>query len=1007
MIDASSDVSRLPVARQLLNHCVSNGTFSSDRMTRTIVDAWSQCHEQVGMGPMLPILFNLKGRPYSLKNHQPMEPMFKTSQVPRRSVLKCGRQVSKCCRIGGLGHVLLHNGRRVLGTDLKVGDKLLSLDDSSLKVVTSRVSRVFKIDPKPGLRIITRLGSVLDVATTHPIRTPLGYTQAGHLAVGQRLASARRTPGLSQVEHQVSDARIGLTAFMIGDGCCGLSSNFSFTSAGEAANKLFTSWVSDSGPEVLRATTKEGGKACQYSVSTKHPLKSWLVEDGLWGHYSWDKHLPSWVFDLSKRQAQLFVSCLWSTDGMVKPRANGVTISYCSTSRALAYDLRSLLLKFGIISSIKKHATTGRDAYILRVEGSEAQQLFCQEFDVPDKPSGWAEFPAPNSNRDTLPLEFNDLVWSLCDQAAYARGNSLRRAGLRRKPKYALSRRKAGEYIAWLSDHGVDPSELSKINESDIYWDEVAVIEKLPAAPCWDIEVETHHNYLLDGVVCHNSTVLAYQGLAQSIFVPYFNTLYVTPLYEQVRRFSQNYMRQAMETCRIREQIRERGSSENVLQRAIANGSNMFFSFAFTDCERTRGINSDAVKYDEVQGIDKSFIPVINESMSASEYRLQQFSGTPLTKDNTIEDLWTDSSMAEWAIKCSGCQKTNLAGFEYDLMKMIGKNGLICAKCGKALNTREGYWLHTAPHLRLASAGYHQPQVIFPMHCQDPERWAELLRKREKQPEAIFMNECLGESWDSGARLVTQTQLQAACTLNHRNNLQEAVRGFQPNRHVIRMLAIDWSGGGSKEESLNAMAVLGLLPDGRIELIFEKVRPHRIDHTADAHEAMGLFDKFLCHYLVHDYTGAGANREHLLITMGFPFEKIIPMSLARTAGKKELVSFNPQTNANARSSYTLDKSRSLVFTCELIKAGYLAFPKWSSCSDDLKHFLALAEETLITPRGADLYLITKAHGVPDDLAQAVNMGVCAIYYQQQKWPDLLAFVKQQSSRAMEDAIGPS
>lgn len=527
-----------------------------------------------------------------------------------------------------------------------------------------------------------------------------------------------------------------------------------------------------------------------------------------------------------------------------------------------------------------------------------------------------------------------------------------------------------------------------------------------PMVPMFKTTDIPRRSVLKCGRQVSKSTVLAYQGLAQSILSTYFNTLYVTPLYEQVRRFSQNYMRQAMDTCRIRDQIRDRYTAENVLQRTLANGSNMFFSFAFTDCERTRGINSDAVKYDEVQGIDKTFIPVINESMSASPHRLQQFSGTPLTKDNTIEDLWSDSSMAEWTIKCGGCGKLNIAGYEHDLMGMIGKRGLICAKCGKALNTRQGYFTHLRPHLRLSFAGYHQPQVIFPMHCEDPERWAELLYKMEKQPEATFMNECLGESWDSGARLVTQTQLQAACTLEHRNTLDDAIRHFQPNRHVVRMLAIDWSGGGAKEESKNAMAVLGLLPNGRIELIYEHVRSHRIDHTADAREAMALFDKFLCHFLVHDYTGAGANREHLLITLGFPFEKIIPMTLARTAGRKELVHYNPQSNANARSSYTLDKSRSLVFTCELIKAGYLTFPKWESCADDLKHFLALAEETIVTPRGADLYLISKAQGVPDDLAQAVNMGVCAIYYQQQKWPDLLQFVREQNATAMADALGP-
>jgi hypothetical protein len=59
-----------------------------------------------------------------------------------------------------------------------------------------------------------------------------------------------------------------------------------------------------------------------------------------------------------------------------------------------------------------------------------------------------------------------------------------------------------------------------------------------------------------------------------------------------------------------------------------------------------------------------------------------------------------------------------------------------------------------------------------------------------------------------------------------------------------------------------------------------------------------------------------------------------------------------------------------------------------SCQENLEDFIALREDTMQTPRGSDIHLIGKIEGVPDDMAHSVNMGMCAMYYRVQKWPDL-------------------
>lgn len=972
------------------------------REARLLIKAWSRSYKEVGLAPILPLLFRLRGRPYNLNQHFPMKPLFRIHKMARKVIMKCGRQVSKCCAISGFGSVLLANGRPVAGTNLVVGDRVLALDDQTLKVVSGTVRRTYRPGARACLRLTTRLGAVLDVADTHPIRTFDGYTPAGQLKVGDVVAHAR-AGGQFTGSAVIPTARTILTALMLGDGCCGVSKNFSFTSAGPEAAATFCALTSELGSPPKKRK-KPQNRASSYCLSLRHPLRQWLTEDGLWGCSSPSKHLPAWVFDLDRQSTTLFIRYLWSTDGMVKARKNGLNISYCSTSRELSYGLRSLLLKFGIVASVKRRKTKRRPAYILRVEGQTSQRLFCQLFDVPDKPAPAVSFNEERSNRDTLPDRVRGVISRCCEPLAHKHQHSLRQAGLRQTPKYRPTTAKVRQYIDWLNSNGLSTKPLQQLVDSDIFWDVIEQVERIESAECWDIEVDQHHNYLLDGVVCHNSTTLAHQGTAQSIIIPYFNTLFLTPLYEQVRRFSSNYVREAIRSCVLYDQIVDRGSAENVLQRSLQNRSTMFFSFAFRDCERVRGLNVDSLKIDEFQGMDKTFLPVIMETMSASPWALLQLSGTPMSMDNGMEEQWQLSSMGEWAIKCEGCNYTNVCSVHQDLMKMLGREGLICAKCGKPVNTERGYWLHAIPERRATYLGYHAPQPIFPMHCRSYSKWRLLLDKVENLDEYSVMTEVMGESWDAGAKMVTLADLKRACVLPWKNDAAAAAPHATSRRHQFRVLAIDWSGGGAKEESLTAMAVLGVRIDGKIEVVWMKKYPHSADYYADAMRAIQAFKQFNCSFLAHDFGGAGAGREQILVHAGFPLDKVVPVSLVRAHAQKAMMHYNPPGTDHVRHSYSLDKARSLVYTSELIKVGYLEFPEFESSQPCIKDFLALIEETIQTPRGSDLFLIGKSQGVPDDVAQAINIGVCSIYHRLQKWPNIAGMRSVNNAlRALRDA----
>ena len=500
------------------------------------------------------------------------------------------------------------------------------------------------------------------------------------------------------------------------------------------------------------------------------------------------------------------------------------------------------------------------------------------------------------------------------------------------------------------------------------------------------------------------STSLASRGVVQCNCLPYFSILYVTPLFEMIRRFSNNYVRPFIELSPVKELFYGKGTMNSVLQRSFLNHSQMIFSFAYLDAERTRGISCDLIGYDEIQDLDKDFIPIINETMSGSKYGgIEQFAGTPKTMENTMEALWTDSSQAEWLIKChhGGCGHWNVPALSHDLEAMTGpyrdditqdRPGVVCAKCQKFILPRTGRWVHRYQDRRWKFDGYHLPQHIFPMHYGNREKWQILLNKRAGKGNTqthVYHNEVCGESSDSGSKIVTETDIKNACVLNWRNRLEEAKPQRHNYAHVI--LAADWGGGGEKKVSFTKFAVLGIKHNGKIDCMYgvKSLRPH--DHLHEAKLPLMIAAHFGCVAISHDYCGAGALRETFIVQAGFPKSRIIPCSYVRAAAGL-IMKYVPATNQRPREYWQIDKTRSLQLTCNQIKNGGLRFFQYDYVDSDdeglLRDFLALVEEKSDTRTGVDNYTIIRDPARSDDFAQAVNIGCCTLWQMFGAWPDI-------------------
>ena len=888
--------------------------------------------------PLLPLVLNLNGRPYSTKDHYPFAPLFRLL-MPKNLVLKTGRQVSKTLCVSETNKVILANGKRVRGDELKIGDNIIGID-AQYRSQSVRVLDTIRHPGKQVFRVTTRTGAVVELADTHPLLKVSGWTPGANLRVGDRICAISR--GGYFGAQQTDPVRIVLAAYSI--------------------------------------------------------------------KYAPEKSLPDWVFDLSREDATLFLRELWAIAGTIKFAANkqfGPTICYRTTSRELAFDLKSLLLKFGVptaikVSKFRQNRVGGfvrcAPVYTLRVVTQKGCQQFLAGFNVADKlPANWRAKP---ENFDTPPIEVRALINEIsAGVEPTARSSAVSRGGLLNKVKQAPAFAELAQRVESLwTRYPAHPKlpELDRLTSPDIIWDKIEKIELLGVLPCWDIEVSGEHNYVVDGIVNHNSTSLAAHGVVVANCIPFFKTLYVTPLFEQIRRFSNNYVRSFIDQSPIKNQWCGTDTENNVLQRSFKNKSIMIFSFALLDANRVRGVSSDRVVLDEIQDIDPDHIPIIQETMSYSRYALTHMAGTPKSLDNPLEGSYRRSSAAEWFIPCESCRHWNIPSIEHDLDAMIGPYnvhisekypGTICAKCRKPINPRHGRWVHRYPDRRWQFAGYHVPQMILPLHFADPEKWATLLLKREgfgNMTQAQFYNEVMGESIDAGQKLISETELRAACILPWANAKEPDRKCFENlTRYKHRVLAVDWGGGGEAGISFTVLAVLGFQLDGSIDVIWAKKLFIGGDHLAEAVECMKYSNLFNCDFVAHDYTGAGTVRETVMAQAGFNLDRVMAMRLVRSASQDFCV-YKAPTAINHRAHYSLDKTRSLLYTCQAIKLKQVKFFEYDWKSQDqpglIADFLALTENKQATRNAGDIYTITRNTLLSDDFAQAVNLGCAALWH---------------------------
>ena len=318
---------------------------------------------------------------------------------------------------------------------------------------------------------------------------------------------------------------------------------------------------------------------------------------------------------------------------------------------------------------------------------------------------------------------------------------------------------------------------------------------------------------LKTGRQVEKSTFQAGRFISFSCLIPNFRSVYVAPTAKQARVFSNDRLRKMLRTSKfIKTHFIDTNSVDQVFEQTLINESTIFIGFAYHTADTMRGLSADLLGIDEFQDIISDNIPILRETLTASDYKLSIYTGTPKTFDNHIEKEWQDTFQAVWVIPCTHCKAHNR--LDTEPRKLLGKNHLICKKCGKQIYTQNGYWLKLNPNSE--KAGFHISQLQTG-RIQRPEDWKDLLSKCEKYPEAKVYNEVFGLPYDSSDKPITLTDIRLAC-----QGVFLETPNFAVTKSSVLFAGIDW---GENKGSFTVLVIGGFI-DGNFQIVhFKKYSP--------------------------------------------------------------------------------------------------------------------------------------------------------------------------------------
>jgi recombination protein RecA len=380
-----------------------------------------------------------------------------------------------------------------------------------------------------GLRIAG--GATVWATPDHKVLTEYGWRPAGQLCKGDRVAQPRRFDGFGD-NALISADHARLLGYLIGDGYVGGKTPVNFINVQQTLIDDVTRIVAG-----LGCVAHPQGRislAIAHRPGERNGVVDLCRQAGIYGKLAWEKTIPNWFFepDITADIVGNLLFGLFERDGWVSREQTGaLRVGYTTTSEQLAYQIHWLLLRFGIVSTVRdydpaqkrpsivngRRIQSQRQVFEVRVSGMENVTAFAKAVPmwgprgialvraIPEAMQGRRR----GSQATYLSAEVTEAVLNYLDERGVTaqeaaimvgEGAGDPRGGMRQILGASRLRRDRVQVLA----DALDDKFLHEVLAEELRYS--VIREVLPArrVRTFDLEVEELHNLVAEGVVVHN-----------------------------------------------------------------------------------------------------------------------------------------------------------------------------------------------------------------------------------------------------------------------------------------------------------------------------------------------------------------------------------------------------------------------------------------------------------------------------------------------------------------------
>src|SRR3989344_1581096 len=427
------------------------------------------------------------------------------------------------CLAGDTLLTLADSGRRGPIRELAGKSKIRILAMKTDRKIQSFVaSKIFASGTKQTFELSLRSGRFIKASANHQFLTLQGWKRLDELKQGERIASPRKV-SKSRSGGKMRNEELILLAHLLGDGCVLPKQPIHYTSADPANIEVVTRCAKTMFNINARLVQQENWwhvylkSPFRLAPGRKHPVTDWYSGMDISLVRSYEKRIPSCVFEEPDEKIALFLRHLWATDGNISykilpGRKVGAVVYYASTSKELAYGVQHLLLRLGIWGNVRKILQGKyRPIYQVHIQSAPVILKFLKIVGCYGKRGNIVsdlirrlEEINTNPNTDVFPKE----IWGFVSSEKDKTGMSWRDIARGMQVSYNGSS---------LMATGVSPTRLVRIAkvlnselllhlaESELYWDEIRLISPLGQEEVFDATVPGAHNFVANDIVVHNS----------------------------------------------------------------------------------------------------------------------------------------------------------------------------------------------------------------------------------------------------------------------------------------------------------------------------------------------------------------------------------------------------------------------------------------------------------------------------------------------------------------------